>query len=43
MIEGKKGAKPFMRVEAPLAIYSRAGEYSEEMIDIYGEYKEGHE
>lgn len=43
MIEGKKGAKPFMRVEAPLAIYSRTGEYSEEMIDIYGEYKEGHE
>lgn len=42
MIEGKKGAKPFMKVEAPLALYNSEGELCEEVINIYGEYKENH-
>ena len=42
MIEGKKGAKPFMKVEAPLALYNADGELCDEVINIYGEYKENH-
>lgn len=42
MIEGKKGAKPFMNVEPVLAIYKSEGVFSDEMIKIYGEYKENH-
>ncbi len=42
MIEGKKGAKPFMNVEAPLALYNSDGELCDEVIKIYGEYKENH-
>ena len=42
MIEGKKGAKPFMNVEPPLAIYKSEGVFSDEIISIYGEYKENH-
>ncbi len=40
MIEGKKGAKPFMQVEAPLALYDDNGELCQEIMDIYAEYKE---
>lgn len=40
LIEGKKGAKPFLRVEAPLAVYKEVNVYSDEMMEIYGEYKE---
>ena len=42
LIEGKKGAKPFMKVEAPLALYDNHGELCQEVINIYGEYKENH-
>lgn len=42
MIEGKKGAKPFMKVEAPLALYNQSGELCDEVMNIYGEYKENH-
>ncbi len=42
MIEGKKGAKPFMNVEAPLVMYNSDGELCDEVIKIYGEYKENH-
>lgn len=40
LIEGKKGGKPFLKVEAGLNIYNKENEYCEEMIKIYGEYKE---
>ena len=43
MIEGKKGAKPFMNVENVLAVYKSAGEFSDEMMSIYGEYKENNQ
>lgn len=42
LIEGKKGSKPFMKVEKPLFIYNHDGTLSQEVIDIYGEYKENH-
>lgn len=42
LIEGKKGGKPFMNVESVLAIYSSEGVFSDEMLSIYGEYKENH-
>lgn len=42
MIEGKKGAKPFMKVEPTLALYDDKNELCEEVIKIYGEYKENH-
>ncbi len=40
LIEGKKGGKPFINVEAPLAVYKSKGIYSDEMMFYYGEYKE---
>lgn len=40
LIEGKKGAKPFMRVEAPFAVYKSKSIFSDEMMSVYGEYKE---
>lgn len=42
MIEGKKGAKPFMKVDSPLLLYNENGELCDEVIEIYGEYKENH-
>ncbi len=35
LVEGKKGAKPFMTVEKGLYIYEANGEYSEEMKQLY--------
>ncbi len=35
LIEGKKGAKPFLRVEPVLEVYSDGG-FSDEMLNIYG-------
>ena len=40
MIEGKKGSKPYLNVEPMLIMYGDDGELSEEVIKIYGEYKE---
>lgn len=40
LIEGKKGSKPFMTVEPMLIMYNENGELSDEVIKIYGEYKE---
>ena len=42
MLEGKRDAKSGMRIMPPLLVYNEKGEYSEEMIKIYGPYKEGH-
>lgn len=36
LVEGKKGAKPFMTVEEGLFVYDDNGEYSEEINKIYG-------
>lgn len=40
LIEGRKGGKPFMNIEPPLVMYGENGELSEEVTEIYGEYKE---
>lgn len=40
LIEGRKGGKPFLNIEAPLVMYGGNGELSDEVIEIYGEYKE---
>lgn len=40
LIEGRKGGKPFMNIDAPLIMYADDGELSSEITEIYGEYKE---
>ncbi|MEE1066002.1 MAG: methyltransferase [Acutalibacteraceae bacterium] len=40
LIEGKKGSKPYLNVEPMLVMYDDNGELSQEVIEIYGEYKE---
>ncbi len=40
LIEGKKGSKPFLNVEPMLIMYKDNGELSDEVMKIYGEYKE---
>lgn len=36
LIEGHKGGNPGMTVDAPLIVYKAAGEYTDEIYDIYG-------
>ncbi len=43
LVEGKKGAKPFIRVEPELVIKGTDNRFTKEMIDIYGSYAEGYE
>ena len=40
LIEGRKGGKPFLNIEPNLIMYGEDGELSDEVTDIYGEYKE---
>ncbi len=40
LIEGKKGSKPYLNVEPMLIMYGEDGNLSEEVVNIYGEYKE---
>ncbi|MBO7217972.1 MAG: tRNA1(Val) (adenine(37)-N6)-methyltransferase [Clostridia bacterium] len=42
LVEGRRDGKSGMRVLPPLCVYNENGEYSEEMLKIYGPYKEGH-
>lgn len=37
LIEGMRGAKPRMTVEKPLIVYVENGEYSEELLKMYGD------
>ena len=43
LVEGKKGAKPFIRVEPPLIIKNEQSKLCEEMLQVYGSYAEGYE
>lgn len=43
LVEGKKGAKPFLRVEPTLIIKNEESKFSEEMLRIYGSYADGYE
>ena len=43
LAEGKKCAKPFLRVEPTLVIKDDNGKFSDEMIKIYGSYADGYD
>lgn len=43
LVEGKKGAKPFLRVEPDLIIKNEESKFSEEMLKVYGSYADGYE
>ena len=36
LIEGLRGGRPRMKVEAPLVIYKENGEYTKEILEVYG-------
>ena len=42
LVEGRRDAKSAVRILPPLFVYDEDGNLSEEMIEIYGDYKEGH-
>ena len=41
LLEGQRDAKSGMRIMPPLFVYEQNGEYTKEMLSIYGCYKEG--
>ncbi|MBQ7739732.1 MAG: methyltransferase [Eubacterium sp.] len=43
LIEGKRGAKPFLRVEKELLLKNEESKFSKEMLEIYGSYADGYE
>ncbi len=43
LVEGKKGAKPFLRVEPDLVIKNEESKFSTEMLKVYGSYADGYE
>jgi tRNA1(Val) A37 N6-methylase TrmN6 len=43
MIQGRKGAKPFLRVEPQLVIKKENGKFTPEMLEIYGSYADGYD
>lgn len=43
LVEGKKGAKPFLRIDPPLVIKKDDGRFTEEMLQVYGSYADGYE
>ena len=43
LVEGKKGAKPFLRVEPDLIIKNADSKFTEEMLKAYGSYADGYE
>ena len=43
LVEGKKGAKPFLRVEPPLVIKNSESKFTNEMLSVYGSYADGYE
>lgn len=36
LVEGMRGAKPRMTVDAPLIVYQKGGDYTEEILALYG-------
>ncbi|MBQ5911416.1 MAG: methyltransferase [Clostridia bacterium] len=42
LVEGRRDAKSGTRILPPLFVYDNNGQLSQEMIQIYGDYKEGH-
>lgn len=43
LVEGRKGGKPFVRVEAMLTLKNAESKFSAEMLKIYGSYADGYE
>ncbi len=43
LVEGKKGAKSFLRVEPPLVIKNSESKFTDEMLSVYGSYADGYE
>jgi tRNA1(Val) A37 N6-methylase TrmN6 len=43
LVEGKKGAKPFLRVEPDLIIKNSESKFTKEMLEVYGSYADGYE
>ncbi|MGN0522293.1 MAG: tRNA1(Val) (adenine(37)-N6)-methyltransferase [Eubacterium sp.] len=43
LIQGQKGAKPFLRVEPQLIIKKENGKFTDEMLEIYGSYADGYD
>lgn len=43
LIEGKKGSKPYLRVETQLIIKKENGKFSDEMLGVYGSYADGYD
>ena len=39
LIKATKNAKPFLKVEKPLYVYKENGEYTDEILKIYGREK----
>ncbi len=42
LVEGRRDGKSGVRIMPPLFVYDEFGNLSDEMIKIYGDYKEGH-
>lgn len=43
LVQGQKGAKPFLRVENQLIIKKENGKFTPEMLRIYGSYADGYD
>lgn len=43
LVQGQKGAKPFLRVEPQLIIKKDNGKFTDEMLRIYGSYADGYD
>lgn len=43
LIQGQRGAKPFLRVEPQLIIKNESGRFTPEMLEIYGSYADGYD
>lgn len=43
LVQGQKGAKPFLRVEPQLIVKKENGKFTDEMIKIYGSYADGYD
>lgn len=43
LVQGQKGAKPFLRVEPTIVIKKENGKFTDEMLEIYGSYADGYD
>lgn len=43
LVQGQKGAKPFLRVEPTIIIKKENGKFTDEMLEIYGSYADGYD